>query len=66
MALHRATGEAESLRLAGELCERAVQFASNTTRPDSLYKGDVGIALLIQEFTQPLRASMPLVEAEGW
>lgn len=66
MALHRATGEAESLRLAGELCECAVQVASHTNRPNSLFKGDVGVALVIQELTQPLCASMPLVETEGW
>jgi serine/threonine-protein kinase len=66
LALHRATGEPESLRLAGELCERAVQYAGRTTRPNSLFKGDVGIALLVQEIAQPLRASMPLVETEGW
>ncbi len=66
MALHRATGDVEPLRLAGELCDRAVQFGARSTRPDSLYKGDIGVALLIQELTQPSRASTPLVETEGW
>jgi eukaryotic-like serine/threonine-protein kinase len=63
LAFHRTTGESELLRLASLLSERAVQFASNTTRPGSLYKGDVGVALLIQELSQPCSARMPLVEA---
>lgn len=66
LALHRQTGETELLNHARELCARAAELALDTSRPDSLYKGDTGIALLVEELEQPALASMPLVEAEGW
>lgn len=66
LALHRRTGESESLALAAELCGRAIACAPNTNRPDSLYKGDPGIALLVEELARPALASMPLIESEKW
>jgi hypothetical protein len=66
LALHRRTGEREPLALAEELCGRAIACAPNTNRPDSLYKGDPGIALLVEELARPALACMPLVESERW
>jgi hypothetical protein len=37
-----------------------------TSHPDSLYKGNVGIAVLIAELERPEDATMPFLGAEGW
>ena len=34
--------------------------------PDSLYKGDLGVALLETELAEPFLASMPMFEPERW
>jgi eukaryotic-like serine/threonine-protein kinase len=66
LSLYRVTRDERWYRLAQEMADSAVQFARNSPRPDSLYKGEVGVALLIEELTQPLRAGMPLIESQGW
>ncbi|SCG66451.1 hypothetical protein GA0070560_12353 [Micromonospora halophytica] len=35
-------------------------------RPDSLYKGEVGPALLLCELDSPDPVTMPLYDSEGW
>jgi hypothetical protein len=35
-------------------------------RRDSLYKGDVGVALLEADLAEPFLSAMPLFESEGW
>ena len=54
--------------------QRAKRFADHAARaidPDAndahrLYKGALGVALLICELEDPSRARMPLFESEGW
>lgn len=66
--LHRATGEAEWLRRATVLAERAAAWRG-PPQPyaHSLYKGDVGVAVLAAEMEAgPGQARMPWFEHEGW
>jgi hypothetical protein len=50
------------------LCRRALDAARKSeqpveeTRPESLYFGDLGLALLAAELAVPSRARMPLLE----
>jgi hypothetical protein len=34
--------------------------------PNSLYKGDLGVALLETEIDEPFLAAMPMFESERW
>ena len=67
LALYRATGDAGWLRRARLLAERAASrcnfMAGDAHR---LYKGALGVALLMIEIESPDRARMPLFESEGW
>ena len=63
--LYRHTGDHRWLRRARELAARAVEV-SDQAQPDSLYKGNTGIALLTAELSAPDHAIMPLFEHEGW
>jgi eukaryotic-like serine/threonine-protein kinase len=66
-ALHRRTGDAKWLTRARATCDRAAAAAS--TVPDaawSLYKGDLGVALLACELDVPDAARMPLFEPDDW
>lgn len=49
--------------LAGRAAERILDGAH---RRDSLYKGEVGVALLAGELTAPVPAGFPLFAPEGW
>jgi serine/threonine-protein kinase len=51
---------------ARTLAEHAVESSHTARRRDSLYKGDVGTALLISELSAPELARMPLYDGEGW
>jgi eukaryotic-like serine/threonine-protein kinase len=63
--LHRHSGENTWLVRARELSARAVaEAASPRLRPNSLYRGDVGIALLAADLTRPETGCMPLFEAQ--
>ncbi|HYO99603.1 MAG TPA: lanthionine synthetase LanC family protein [Pyrinomonadaceae bacterium] len=66
LGLYRQTGNRLWLDRASTLCERAALLAHRTERRASLYKGDVGIALLAEELSQPELSCMPLFEAERW
>jgi serine/threonine-protein kinase len=66
LSLYRQTGDAIWLRRAAVLAERAAVLAHRAERRASLFKGDIGIALLIEELTQPELSCTPLFEAEGW
>jgi eukaryotic-like serine/threonine-protein kinase len=35
-------------------------------RPDSLYKGEIGVAVLAADLTRPEMSCLPFFEAEGW
>ena len=69
--LYRYTGEGEWLDRAKDLATRAVFTASDPSSwPDSryaesLYKGELGVALLAEELNRPEFAAMPFFELEG-
>jgi serine/threonine protein kinase len=65
--VHRATGESEWLRRARHLGNKAaVGIRSRDVPVDSLYKGEIGIAVLAADLSKPEWSSMPFFEAEGW
>jgi eukaryotic-like serine/threonine-protein kinase len=72
--LFKYTGQAHWLHKAQELANRAglgAKLQRDWIREQgislhSLYKGEVGIALLASELRNPEAACMPLFEAEGW
>jgi eukaryotic-like serine/threonine-protein kinase len=65
---YRATGEAGWLRRGVTLATRAarVMSADRPLRPDSLYHGPVGVAVLVADLERPERASMPFFGDDGW
>jgi serine/threonine-protein kinase len=54
------------LARARMLAEHAAESSHTCLRRDSLYKGEVGTALLIDELSAPELARMPLYDGEGW
>jgi eukaryotic-like serine/threonine-protein kinase len=55
------------LTRAHDLADRAAASVRRSAqRRDSLYKGEVGVALLVADLEDPLHACMPLFEGEGW
>jgi serine/threonine-protein kinase len=63
LALHNATHDKTWLARASTLTKSARTVAASTRRtPDSLYRGEVGVALLEAEITCPEIARMPLFE----
>jgi hypothetical protein len=44
----------------------AVVDRDRPLRRESLYTGDVGVALLLEELSAPTSAGLPLYEPEGW
>jgi serine/threonine-protein kinase len=49
------------------LADRAAErIRDRPFRRDSLYKGEVGVALLVEELDGALPAGLPLYEPEGW
>ena len=65
LALHRATSDDRWLRAATQLATRAAARASVGTSDlrDSLFKGELGVAVLAAELTDPRWSSMPFVDA---
>lgn len=63
--MYRQTGDPEWRARAGSLVERAAGPGRRTLRSNSLYAGDVGIALLAAEVQRPDIARMPVFETEG-
>ena len=66
LALHRETQEVDWLKRACKLCDRAAETGVSTDVAYSLFKGDLGIALLSAELEQPVFARFPLFESEDW
>jgi len=62
---YRSSGSEVWLDRARSLCDRAT-LTPTMLRKDSLFKGDVGIALLAEEVLHPRFARMPVFEDEGW
>jgi serine/threonine-protein kinase len=66
-AMHRHTGDDQWLARARLLGDRAVErIRDGPLRRDSLHKGEVGVALLLEELSAPTSAGLPLYEPEGW
>jgi eukaryotic-like serine/threonine-protein kinase len=65
--LYKYTGEKRWLLSARKQADQAVNaIQGSSARPDSLYKGALGVALLIADFENPEASCMPLFESEGW
>jgi serine/threonine-protein kinase len=69
--LYTHTGQSAWLRRARELTARAAIAGKGrhdelALRSESLYKGDLGVAVLAVELSKPEWASMPLYAREGW
>jgi serine/threonine-protein kinase len=65
--IYKHTGEIEWLVRARQLAERAViAIQQYSLRINSLYKGEIGVALLIADLERPELAAMPFFEHEGW
>ncbi|HEV7518020.1 MAG TPA: lanthionine synthetase LanC family protein, partial [Thermoanaerobaculia bacterium] len=65
--LYRHGAGPEWLRRARELAERAAADLSWAAgAPDSLYLGEVGLAVLAADLARPESATMPFFEEEGW
>lgn len=67
LSLFRSTGADVHLSRARELLARAtVEIEHRSMRPDSLIKGDAGVALVKIELREPLLSAMPLFEPDAW
>jgi len=67
MALYKSTGAKRWLRQAEKLATCAVAQIQKPQFPfASLYRGEIGIALLAADLATPELSAMPLFEHEGW
>lgn len=69
LRLFRYTGEAVWLDRAWQLAHRAARATptgADAQFPDSLYKGEIGVAVLAADLASPAHAFMPFSEPEGW
>jgi eukaryotic-like serine/threonine-protein kinase len=67
LCLHRLTGEGRYADRARTMLDRAIDFIGTPgMTQNSLYKGDVGVALLEAELEEPFLSAMPMFESEGW
>jgi serine/threonine-protein kinase len=65
LSMYRHSGELEWLARARRLAgQAAASIRARPRRPDSLFYGEVGVALLVAELQEPEHARMPLFEAE--
>jgi eukaryotic-like serine/threonine-protein kinase len=69
LALHRVSGDAAWLRRAGIMAHEAARIAPDQRGREhprhSLYKGELGLTLLLTELERAESACMPLFEEEG-
>jgi serine/threonine-protein kinase len=67
IAMYHHSGETVWLSRARRLAETAAERVLNESfRRDSLYKGEVGVALLVDELSTAEPAGLPLFAPEGW
>jgi serine/threonine-protein kinase len=67
LSLYRHTNDAAWLARARNLADRAaIAVQRDALRRDSLYKGEVGVALLAADLEDPLHACLPLFEGQAW
>jgi serine/threonine-protein kinase len=64
--LYKHTGDVVWLARAQEFATQAAITGEPTEPPDSLYRGELGIASLIADLLNPKQACLPFFEAEGW
>ena len=65
--LFKQNGEVVWVDRAGDLAERAaLAIRGQPHRPNSLYKGEIGVALLAADIEKPEQSCMPFFESEGW
>jgi serine/threonine-protein kinase len=74
--IYRHTRQAVWIERARELADQAAvywrtprpmtPYERSASRPESLYKGELGVAVLAADVGQPEFAAMPFYEAEGW
>lgn len=65
--LYRATGDARWLRRARALAERGVKVGTtDREKAHCLWKGDLGLAVLIADLERPEEARLPFFERVGW
>jgi serine/threonine-protein kinase len=68
--VYRQTGGLEWLQRATDMTHRAAELARGTVDGKeprlSLYRGDVGVALLAADLTRPGGACLPMLGQEGW
>jgi predicted Ser/Thr protein kinase len=60
--LYKHTGATEWLSRARELANHAAAFADSTDRPYTLWRGQLGVAVLIADLASPENARMPFFE----
>jgi len=60
------SGEADWLDRARVLAGRAAVEIAKSEAPDSLYKGEAGVAALIADLARPESAALPFFAEEGW
>ena len=68
---YKHSGEGVWLERAQKLASRAAAWNSESYEayklaPESLYKGEMGVAVLAAELSAPQTAAMPFFEPEGW
>ena len=67
LAAYKVAGDDAWLPRAHELADRAAaQVRRYALRRDSLYKGEVGVAVLAADLARPLESAMPAFEADAW
>lgn len=72
LCLYKHTGDRIWLENASNLCSLAVRKSEISARiaeprlPLSLYKGDLGLAVLVSDLERPESALMPFFEDEAW
>lgn len=67
LSFYKHTGQRDWLYRAQELGDRAVVASGAPDMPrDSLYKGEVGVAVLAADLGAPEASCMPFFEQEGW
>jgi serine/threonine-protein kinase len=69
--LYKHTGETRWLERAHDLASRAAAWDTDNytafkMAPESLYKGEMGVAVLAADLSAPEAACMPFFEPEGW
>ena len=67
LVAHQVSGEARWVGRAHELAAMATrEVGTRWCLPNSLWKGDVGVALVASDLERPKHACMPLFGLEGW